>query len=430
MQHRTLTAVAAGIVMACAATAHGGEWPRFLGPSGTGVITGGEKVARSWPAAGPQELWTIKVGEGFGGASIAGGKVYLLDRGNNDRDIFRVLDLKTGASLWEFPYATGPLKASHPGSRSTPTVDGDRVYTVGPMGEFHCFDVPGRKVVWKKSLREDFAADAVPWGFAQSPLILRDMVITAAAGKTTGLIALNKHTGETIWKSEPFGGCDSYTSPMLVTIDGQEQVLNWHRGALAAVDPADGKMLWRHDWRTNRPVPQPVHLGDGRFFLTVGYGGGCAMIKVAKSDNGGGGEDGWTVSEIFQDDRSGSRVPPALFYDGHVYINSDDNKRGLQCLDAEGNVKWETGRKPEFGQGSVIIADSVVFIIADGTGELVMAEANPTAYKELGRAKLLGGNDIWAPMALSDGKLVLRDQNQMKCVYVGTGEAGGAGDGR
>jgi outer membrane protein assembly factor BamB len=400
------------------ALARGGEWPRFMGPDGTGVVVRGEKIARSWPAGGPKELWTIQVGEGFGGAAIAAGKVYLLDRSNNERDIFRILDLKTAQTHWEYSYATGPLKASHPGSRSTPTVDGDRVYTVGLMGEFHCFDIPNRKVVWKRSLREDFGADAVPWGFSQSPLILRDRVITAAVGKTTGLIALNKLTGETIWKSETFGGCDSYTSPMVVTIGAHEQVINWHRGALAAVDPADGKMLWKYEWRTNRPVPQPVHLGDGRFFLTIGYGGGCAMIKVAKSDDG----DGWNVSEIFQDTRSGSRVPPALLYQGHIYTNSDDNKRGLQCLDADGNVKWETVNKPQFGQGSMMIADGVLFIIDDSTGELVMAEANPTAYKELGRAKLLGGPDIWAPLALSDGKLILRDQRQMKCINVGAGD--------
>jgi outer membrane protein assembly factor BamB len=409
-----MLAAALTVVCATASLAHGGDWPRFMGPDGTGVVDEGEKIARSWPTKGPDELWTVRVGEGFGGAAIAGGKVYLLDRGKNERDIFRVLDLKTGQALWEYPYATAPLKASHPGSRSTPTVDGDRVYTVGLMGEFHCFDVPAKKVVWKKSLREDFGADAVPWGFSQSPLILRDRVITAAVSKTSGLIALDKLTGETIWKTEPFGGCDTYTSPMTVTIAGQEQVINWHRGALAAVNPSDGKILWRHDWRTNRPVPQPVHLGDGRFFLTIGYGGGCAMIKVGKSDGGG-----WSVSEIFQDDRSGSRVPPALFYDGHIYTNSDDNKRGLQCLDANGNVKWETGNKPAFGQGSMIIADGVLFIIADSTGELVMVEANPAAYKELGRTKLLAGHDLWAPLALNDGKLVLRDQTQMKCVYVG-----------
>jgi outer membrane protein assembly factor BamB len=287
------------------------------------------------------------------------------------------------------------------------------------MGQVHSFDLAERKVVWKKSLYDDFGADAVPWGFAQAPLIIRDMIVLPASSKTTGLIALNKQTGETIWKTGPFGGCDTYASPMLVTIDSQEQIVSWHRGALAGIDPADGKILWTHEWRTNRPVPQPVYLGDGRFFLTIGYGGGCAMIRVSRDDH-----SAWRVSEIFQDTRSGSRVPPALFYQGHIYTNSGDNKRGLQCLDANGEVKWETLEKPEFGQGSMILADGVIFIIADSTGELVMVEANPTAYKELGRAKLLAGPDMWAPLALSDGKLIIRDQSQMKCVYVGVGDGG------
>ena len=415
---RRMLAAVAGLMAACASLAHGGEWPRFLGPAGTGVVEEGETIARAWPAGGPKELWSITVGQGYGGASIAGGKVYLLDRRDNKQDIFRVLDLKTGQSVWEYSYDTLPLKASHPGSRGTPTVDGDRVYTVGLMGQVHCFDVPAKKVVWHKSLYDDFGADRVPWGFAQSPLVFGDMVVLAAPSKATGVIALDKTTGETRWKSKSFGGCDTYTSPMLVTLAGHEQVVNWHRGALAGIDPRDGELLWTHLWRTNRPVPQPVAIGDGRLFLTIGYGGGCAMIRVARSDDGT-----WSASEIFQDTRSGSRVPPALFYQGHIYTNSDDNRRGLQCLDANGDVKWETVNKPKFGQGSMIIADGVIFIVNDETGELVMAEASPNGYKELARAKVLGGREIWAPLALSNGHLVLRDMSQMKCVFVGATEA-------
>jgi outer membrane protein assembly factor BamB len=391
-----------------------------MGPSGTGVVERGEKVARSWPPGGPDELWSVKVGEGYGGAAIAGGKVYFLDRADNKEDIFRVLDLKTGQRVWEYRYPTAPLKASHVGSRGTPTVDGDRVYCVGVMGQVHCFDVPNRKVVWKKSLVDDFKADAVPWGFAQSALIAGDTVVLAAPGKTTGVIALDKQTGETLWKSEPFGGCDTYTSPMLVTLDGREQIVNWHRGALAGIDPAGGKLLWAHRWRTNRPVPQPVPMGDGRFFLTVGYGGGCAMVRVTRDE-----DRSWKVTEIFQDERSGSRVPPVLLYQGHLFVNSDDNKRGLQCLDANGEVKWETLNEPAFGQGSMIIADGVIFIVNDESGELVIAEASPKGYKELGRSKVLAGREIWGPLALSDGHLVLRDMGQMKCLYVGAGEAAG-----
>jgi len=400
--------------MAIGSVALGGEWPRFLGPAGTGVVEQGEKVNLSWPQGGPKELWKVDLGEGYGGPSIAGGKVFILDRKGNEADVFRVFDLKTGKSIWEHEYATAPFKQAHGGSRGTPTIDGGRAYTVGLTGLIHCFDVAAKQISWKKSLEDDFGVRQQKWGSAQSPLILRDMLIVAGAGGPHGLIALDKNSGETVWKTQPFGGDDTYTSPMVVTIDGQEQVINWHRGVLAAFDTKDGKPLWKYEWRTNRPIPQPVSLGDGRFFLTIGYGSGCAMIKAAR------GADGtWTATELFQDNRSGSKVPPALLYNGHIYTNSDDNKRGLQCLDAEGNVKWETIGRPEFGLGSMIIADGVIFILNGTTGDLVMAEANPKEYKELGRAKVLGGREIWAPLAISDGLLVVRDQSQMKCLSVG-----------
>ena len=186
---------------------------------------------------------------------------------------------------------------------------------------------------------------------------------------------------------------------------------------MAAFEPKNGNPLWAYDWRTNRPIPQPVYVGNGKFFLTTGYGSGCAMIQVNKAGRGGG----WGVKELFQDERSGSKVPPALLYKDHIYTNSDDNQRGLQCLDANGQVVWETGRRPSFGLGSMIIADGVIFIVNGGNGELVMAEASPKQYKELGRAGLLDGGDLFAPLALSNGMLILRDTQKMKCIYVGDG---------
>ncbi|MGB7157788.1 MAG: PQQ-binding-like beta-propeller repeat protein [Tepidisphaeraceae bacterium] len=361
-------------------------------------------------------MWSIDVGTGFGGAAIVGGKVFLLDRKGNEADVFRVLDLKTGRSLWEQSYAAPGFRGGYPGSRGTPTVVENRAYTVGVMGHVHCFDFTEKKVIWGKSLAKDFGARPGGWGFAQSPLVAGDVIVVSAAGGRNGLVALNKNTGETAWKTPSFGDTDAYTSPMLVTIADQEQIVMWHKGSLAAFNPRDGARLWSYEWRTNRPIPQPVPLSDGRFFLTIGYGGGCSMIRVSKSNRGA-----WSVAELFQDERSGSKVPPALLYDGHIYTNSDDNQRGLQCLDADGNVKWETGRRPSFALGSMIIADGVIFIVSGGSGELVMAEASPKRYKELGRAKVLSGPDLFAPLALSEGMLVLRDQAQMKCVYVGAG---------
>jgi outer membrane protein assembly factor BamB len=403
-----------------AGAAAGADWPRFLGPNASGVVEGGEKVARTWPSGGPREIWRIDVGEGFGGAAIVGGKVFLLDRDSTDhQDIFHVLDLKSGNSIWEHKYSTAAYKGSFPGNRSTPTVEGERVYTVGVVGDVRCFDVAERRVIWGKSLSSDFGAEPGDWGFAQSALVVRNMVILSVAGGPNGLVALDKQTGRTLWKTPAFGRTDTYTSPMLTTIGGEEHVLMWHRGVLGAFDPDDGTELWRYEWRTNRPIPQPVPLGEGRFFLTIGYGAGCAMIEVERPGGATGGA--WRVKQLFQDTRSASKTPPALLYQGHIYTNSDDNKRGLQCLDRDGAVKWETQRSPAFGLGNMIIADGVIFIVNGDSGDLVMAEASPQGYKELGRARVLGGKDIWAPLALSDGMLVLRDQKQMKCVHVGAG---------
>ena len=407
------------LVLLLASSALAGEWPRFMGADATGVVENGEKVAHFWPAAGPRELWKVRVGFGFGGPAIADGKVFLLDRHENERDVFRVLDLKTGNTIWEQPYITGKFRGGYSGSRSTPTVDGNRVYTVGVLGHVFCFDVAAKKPVWDRNLRTHFGAQAGDWGFAQSPLVVGDLLIISVAGGSNGLAALNKNTGATVWKTPAFGETDTYTSPALVNIANEDQIVMWHKGKLAGFNPKSGAPIWEYKWDTNRPIPQPVHLGDGKFFLTIGYGGGCAMIQVTKTPR-----PPWKVTEIFQDERSGSKVPPALFYRGHIYTNSSDQRLGLQCLDANGNVKWATGRRPEFGMGSLIIADGVIFIIHGETGELVMVETNPAGYKELGRAKVLGGKDVWAPMALSDGMLVLRDHEQMKCVYVGANDSG------
>jgi len=152
-------------------------------------------------------------------------------------------------------------------------------------------------------------------------------------------------------------------------------------------------------------------MPDGKIFLTSGYGFGCAMIKVTKSG------DKFTAKELFKDKRSGSKVPPAIHYDGHIYSNTEIGD-SLQCLSADGNVKWKTGGKLSLSLGSLLIADDLLFVQGGSSGVLHLVEASPKGFNELAKAKLLSGKEIWAPMALSNGLLVIRDQSQMKCVKV------------
>ncbi len=313
------------------------DWPGFMGPNGSGAVTKAN-LARTWSEGGPKVLWTADIGPGFGGPVIAGGKVYLLDRVKGTGDKLRALDLKTGKEEWSASY-DAPGRVSHPGSRSTPFVSGDHVYTVGTFGHLYCFSIKTHKPVWNKNIKKDFGAVAGRWGFGQSPLVVDDLLIVSIQSGKTGLIAFKKLTGKVAWKSWPIGGGGCYTSPMLATIGGVKQIVMFQQGVIAGVEPATGKLLWQYAGYTGkRPIPNPVIMADGRIFLTSGYRAGCAMIKVTKSG------DKFAVKEIFNDKRSGSKVPPAIHYDGYIYSNTETGD-SLQCLSADGEVKWKAGDK-------------------------------------------------------------------------------------
>ena len=410
MTFRTAAAMGSvALVLACGAV-RGADWPAFMGPNGDGTVKDA-KVARTWPGDGPPVLWTVDIGPGFGGPAIANGKVYLLDRVSGRSDVLRVFDLKTGKELWASSYRA-PGRVSHPGSRSTPFVDGQYVYTVGTFGHLHCFDMKALKVLWSTDISQTLGAKRGGWGSAQSPLVMGDLVIVSVQGREHGLAALNKLTGKVVWQSGPIGGSDCYSSPMSATIGGVKQIVMFQNGVVAGLAPADGKMLWKYTGYSNRrPIPNPVVMPDGRIFITGGYGGGCAMIRVTKSG------DTFTVTELFRDKRSGSKVPPAVYHDGHIYSNTEIGD-GLQCISADGQVKWKTGRKLSLSLGSLLIADDLIFVLGGSSGVLHLVEASPKGFKELAQAKLLGGKEIWAPMALSNGLLVIRDQKQMKCLNV------------
>jgi len=404
-----LTACLAMVMLVCAAV-RAEDWPGFMGPNGDGTAAKAG-LARTWPTGGPKVLWTVDIGPGFGGPVIADGKVYLLDRISRKADILRAYDMKTGTEEWSASY-DAPGRVSHPGSRSTPFVDGGHVYTVGTFGQLYCFSIKTHKPVWNKNLIEDFGAKKGGWGFGQSPLVVGDLVVVSIQSRKNGLAAFNKLTGKVAWKSDPIGSSDCYTSPMLTTIGGVSQIVMFQKGVVAGVNPKSGKLLWKYaGYKGKRPIPNPVVMPDGRIFLTSGYGYGCAMIKVTKSG------DKFTAKEIFNDKRSGAKVPPAIYYDGNIYTNTETGD-SLQCISADGDVKWKAGSKLDLSLGSLIIADDLLFVLGGKSGVLHLVEASPKGFNQLAQAKLLSGKEIWAPMALSDGKLIIRDQSQMKCVDV------------
>jgi len=430
--------------MVAAGSSLAADWPQYLGPARNS--TSPEKgLLRSWPEKGPEVLWTVAVGIGYGGPVVKDGKVYLLDRDDKVGDNLRCLDLTNGNGLWNFAY-DAPGRVMFPGSRSVPIVDGHHVYSCGPYGDLYCMDTNTHKPVWNKNVWKDFGGDRIPiWAITQCPLIYGDLLVLASQAPDAGVVAYDKLTGDVRWKTPNLGN-ESYASPSVVKIDGEDHVVMvisstnpiGHRelpqtlGNVVGIEPLTGKILWEYDkWRCHISVPSAVDAGENRVLVVGGYELGATMIKVEKKTDGSYG-----TTELFTTEEFGDQTKPPILHNGHFYAQYGTNSRrdGLLCMSMDGQIKWSTRRSPDFNKGSMILVDGLI-LATDGRKTLYLIEPDPSGFKALASAEMLGdggtgsGNDPlasrvggstqnWAPLALSDGKLLIRDQTRMKCVQV------------
>jgi len=404
--------------LGASAAASAADWPQYLGPKRDGVAHDAKGLARAWPEGGPKKLWDTAVGEGYGGAAIYGDSVFLLDRVDDTGDLLRRFSLADGTEAWKYAYdARG--KFDHNGGRSTPATDGQFVYSIGPLGHISAVKFSDGSFVWKGNLLTDWDAKLPEWASATSPLLYGDWVIVAPWGKKAALVAYEKATGHVVWTTpNPKGVALEYQSPVTMTLGGRDMVLaTGHQGYLIGVDAKTGKQLFDYDGfpKKGSNIPSPVVIGDGRIFITGGYGAGGAMIQVEPEGTG------YKVAELWKNGNMGSKCAQALLWKGFIYGNSfDDNGRGLRCLTLDGQAKWDskdsTGKN--FNLGYLIIADGLIYIIDGANGDLYMAEATPDGYKPLGKASFLRPPEPWAPLAFKDGKLVIRDMHKMVCLDV------------
>lgn len=425
------------------------DWPRLGGPGGSGV-SAQTNLLRVWPEHGPRVRWTIDVADGFGGPSIHKGEVFFLDRPNNDKDVLRCLDLKSGQELWSATF-DAPGKLPYNGSRNVPTVDAQFVHIIGPFGDFHCIDRKSHQAVWSHNMinefknseidrpeapvsREDKLARAqVPmWGFTQAPLLYKDIVMAAPQTQKCGLVAYDKVTGKLRWQSGYVGrNWYCHVSPALVTLDGIDQVIvigqpsdpekspaDAPPAIISSIAPDTGRILWscKTPGPFKIPIPQPLRVDDHHLFLTGGLGMGCLMLKVSH-ENGQ-----WNTSVEFHKKTVASFIHSPILYQDHLYAISSKDHGGLQtglvCLDLQGNSLWETGPGLQFDFGSFLVADGMAIAMHGKSGQLHLIKIAPEGYKLLSQCPVLEARDgmVWAPMALADGMLVVRDQHQMKCL--------------
>ncbi len=378
------------------------DWPNFRGSQYDGFSD--EKLPnKDWKTKPPKELWRIPMGDnGYAGPSVATGKLFIIDH-KDARDVVRALDVKSGQKVWNYDYDDTDKEQGYGFAHSTPTYDAGRVYTLSALGMLHCLKADDGTLVWKCDIKAKYGGHwrGTNWGYAGSPLIDGDKLIVCPGGIGASVVALDKNTGNEIWKG---GGDDppGYGTPVKATIGDKPQYVIFSGLAAMGVDADKGTKLWSLPWRTDYDVnaATPVVVGN-TVFVTSDYGKGCALLDAAAVP----------AAEVWKNKALKSHFNTPIVFEGHLY---GIGKPGELCciVQATGDVKWKA---PGFQDGGLMGIDGTLIAVNGSDGDVVLCKLSPEKYDELGRIKPLSGRSWTAPI-VSGGKLFIRNQTTLVCL--------------
>ncbi len=414
------TLAAAAVVMA-AASLPAADWPQYRGPNANGITD--EKIQITWPANGPKQLWKAPMTAGFSTFAVGGGKAYTLVTRTLDgvkNEVCLALDADSGKELWATPLGytkldgggdTGaPGNAGGDGPRSTPTVDGNRVYVLSAGLVLFCMDARNGKTLWKKELIKEHGAKNITWQNAASPLLEGDLLFVCAGGSGQSLLCFHKAAGALVWKSQ--SDAMTHATPIAATILGHRQIIFFTQSGLVSVVPGTGDVLWRYSFPYRTSTAASPVVGGDIVFCSAGYGVGAGAVKITKEGDKFKATEIWRKSNQLINHWSSS-----VYRDGHVYGLfgfKQWEKVPLQCVDiATGEVKWS---KDGFGQGGTILTDGHLVTLAEN-GDLVVVEASPKACNETARTKAVTGK-CWNSVALANGRIYARSTKEGVCLDV------------
>ena len=411
---RSCTACMVVCILAAGASAQrgggrrGGDWPQWRGPARDNISkeTG---LLKEWPEKGPPLAWKAKgVGQGYSTVAVAGDRIYTMgDRG--DASYVHALQLDGGKNVWSAK--VGRPGGNYEGTRSTPTVDGDRVYAQGQYGDLVCLDAASGKEQWRKNLEKDFGGKMMSgWGYSESVLVDGDKVACTPGGDRGAIVALNKKTGDVVWRTEDFTDEAAYSSLVPAEIGGKRQYVQLTGESVVGISAENGSVLWgakRHG--ETAVIPTPIVSGN-LVFVTSGYDIGCNLFRVTP----GGGK--FSVEQAYANKDMENHHGGVVLVGDHVYGTSGNM---LVCMELKtGKVKW---KDRSVGKGAVAYADGHLYVRGEaGEGEVALVEATPAGYREKGRFDQPDRSDqqSWAQPVVAGGKLYLRDQDLLLCYDV------------
>ncbi len=388
-------------------------WTQFRGPNRDN-ISSETGLLKSWPNGAPPKLWTSpNVGEGFSSVAIADGKVFTMGNLGNTEVIF-ALDLETGRELWKANNGSGFRDGNGNGPRGTPTVDGDRVYALGASGVLTCLDAASGQARWQKNILQQFGGRRPGWGICESVLIDGDRLICTPGGRDATMVALNKNTGNVVWRSSvPGSPSAAYSSPIVAEVGGVRQYVNFTSSAVIGVRAADGTFMWADNSSANGTAncSTPVFYRD-HVFSASGYGKGGALVRLTSSGNR------TMARPVYPTNNMKNHHGGMVVIDGYLYGSNDPGI--LTCLELQsGKVAWQNR---SVGKGSLVYADGHLYVRSEG-GQVALIAASPNGYQEKGRFNQpeRSNRNAWAHPVIADGKLFLRDMNNLLCFNVRAG---------
>jgi outer membrane protein assembly factor BamB len=388
------------------------DWPQWRGPERDG-ISKENGLLKQWPAAGPKLLWQVNdIGDGYSTPAVVGTHIYLMSNRGFDNEFVEALSTKAGATVWttRIGKVGGGNDFLYSKARSTPTVDGEFIYALGSDGDLACLETKTGKIRWQKSLRNDFAGKPGVWAYAESPLVDGDVVVVTPGGEQATIVALNKKTGDVIWKcAVPDGDPAGYASAIVVQAGGRKQYVQFLSKGIVGVDAKTGQFLWRYAAPAKGPaqIPTPVARDGYVYGGAMNIGGGLVRLKAA-----GGGV---AAEQVYFARGLPNGIGGAVLVGEHLYGTEGAGGELVALEFTTGKVKWQA---ESIGTASLAYADGELYVHG-ANGEMALVEATPEAYREKGRftppaqpkRKRLGPypEKAWAYPVIAKGTLYIRD---------------------
>lgn len=391
------------------------DWPNYRGPAHDGKTP--EKMG-AWPKS-PEPLWKVASPNGFSSFAVKDGRAYTFvgrDAEGASREVLVALDAATGKEVWSAPF--GSTSYGHDGGnagagankggdgpRSTPAVDGGRVYVLSSDLVLACFNAAKGSQLWKRDLIRENKGQNITWKNAASPVVDGDLVFVAGGGSGQALLGINKNNGDVVWSEE--SDKMTHATPVPATIHGVRQIIFFTQKGLVSVKPENGSVLWRHAFPFKISTAASPVVGGDVVFCSAGYGVGAGAVKISKNGEKFSAEELWRTPG----DKLANHWSTPIYKDGYLYGMFQFKEYGtgpVKCVDIRtGEEKWS---KPGFGPGHVIMVDNQLVALSDD-GKLVHIEAVPTGYKETARFQAITGK-CWTTPAYADGKIYVRSTKE------------------